>query len=62
MDIAALSIGLANHQVRSDAGVAMMRNVMQTMEQQGLDLINLLQTSPVSAKHPSLGNAIDVKL
>ncbi|WP_404455664.1 YjfB family protein [Oceanobacillus kapialis] len=61
MDIAALSMAMANQQVRSNAGLAVMDNSMKMMEQQGEDLMKMLQQEAPSAPHPSLGNQIDLK-
>lgn len=58
MDIAALSVVMANQQVRSNAGLAVMKNAKEMMEQQGDQTIEMLnQTVP----HPTTGNQIDVK-
>ncbi|MEC5424499.1 putative motility protein [Virgibacillus sp. C22-A2] len=61
MDIAALSIGMANQRVRSEAGLAIMGNVMNVMEQQGLQLMEMLQQPISPAPHPSLGKQVDLK-
>lgn len=62
MDIAAMSVVMANHQVRADASLAVMSNVKDMLEQQGQQLVEMLQQTSSSVPHPSLGNIIDVKL
>lgn len=57
-----MSVAMSNQQVRSDAGLAVMNNAKQVAEQQGQQLIEMLnQSQGASAPHPSLGNAIDMK-
>lgn len=60
MDIAAMSMAMNNHQVRTDASLAVMDNIKNVAEQQGLQLMEMLQDS--TPPHPTLGNQIDVKL
>lgn len=62
MDIAALSIGMANQQVRKEAGVAIMDKSMIMMEQQSLQLMDMLQQPAPQASHPSLGGQVDMKV
>lgn len=52
MDIAAMSIVMANTQVRRDASLAVMK-------QQGGQITGMLESA--SVPHPTLGNKIDVK-
>ncbi len=61
MDIAAMSVVSSNQQVRADASLAVMKNAKGLMEQQGQQLIEMMQTPQASAPHPSLGSSIDVK-
>ncbi|HLS09903.1 YjfB family protein [Lentibacillus sp.] len=63
MDVAAASVVMANQQVRADASLAVMKNAKNTAEQQGQQLIEMLNQSQVpSASHPTLGKAVDIKL
>ena len=62
MDIAAMSVVMANHQVRADASLAVMNNVKNVLEQQGQQLVEMLQGTTSSAQHPSLGNIIDISI
>lgn len=55
-----MSVVMANQQVRTDASMAVMDNIMDVAEQQGLQLMDMLQDS--TPTHPTLGNRIDVKL
>jgi hypothetical protein len=55
MDIAALSVVMANSQVRSDASLAMMANIKNLMNQQGNQLTDMLSKSVADAPHPTLG-------
>jgi len=64
MDIAGLSVVMANQQLRTDASLKVMGNTKDVMEQQGAQLIEMLQQSTPStpkAPHPSLGKNIDMK-
>lgn len=61
MDIASLSIAMTSQQVRGEASVAVMNNVKRVMEQQGDQLVGMLQQSVPTPSHPSLGNMIDAK-
>lgn len=57
-----MSVVMSNQQVRSDAGLAVMNNVKQVAEQQGEQLMEMLnQSQSASVPHPSLGNTIDMK-
>lgn len=61
MDIAALSVVMSQQQVRADAGTAIMSNVKDVAEQQGEQLLDMLDTPVASAPHPSKGQSIDFK-
>lgn len=61
MDIAALSVVMANHQVRTDASLAVMNQVKGLIEGQGEQLVEMLNSSKTSAPHPTLGSNIDLK-
>jgi hypothetical protein len=62
MDIAAMSVIMAHQQIRTDASVAIMNNVKDLVQQQGRQLIEMLEQSGSPAPHPSLGKTIDIKL
>ncbi|RYG71629.1 putative motility protein [Lentibacillus lipolyticus] len=60
MDVAAASVVMANQQVRADASMAVMDKAKNTMEEQGKQLVTMLEQSHVpSPSHPTLGNMID---
>lgn len=61
MDIAALSVVMANQQVRASAGLSIMNKSMGIAEQQNQQLVDMLQKSSVQAPHPSLGKMVDVQ-
>ncbi|WP_099159432.1 YjfB family protein [Virgibacillus ndiopensis] len=61
MDVAAVSVAMANTQVRADASLAIMGKVKGLMEQQGQQMMEMLQQSGPQAPHPSLGNVIDLQ-
>ena len=62
MDIAALSVVMANSQVRSDASLAVMTNIKNLMNQQGNQLTEMLSQPVVEVPHPTLGKSVDIKL
>jgi hypothetical protein len=61
MDIAALSVVMANQQVRTQANLAVMDNAKKVMEQDGAQLIEMLNQPNTPVAHPSKGFQIDVK-
>lgn len=62
MDIAALSVIMANQQVRTQADLAVLDNAKKVMKQNGAQLIEMLNQSNPPVKHPSKGMQIDVKV
>jgi len=64
LDIAALSVVLANHQLKTQASIAVMNHAKNFAELQGQQLVDLLKSSQISPtpSHPSLGTQIDVKV
>lgn len=62
MDIAAMSVVMANSKVRSDASLAIMANIKNLMQQQGNQMTEMLNQSVANAPHPTLGNSVDIKL
>ncbi|WP_083249230.1 YjfB family protein [Bacillus solimangrovi] len=57
MDIAAISMALSQMNVQSQVDISMMKKTMNTAEQQGNALMEMLQ-----APHPTAGRNIDIKL
>ena len=60
MGIAALSMAKAQSQVKADASLKVMANVKDMMNQQGEQLIEMLETSS-SVPHPTLGGKVDIQ-
>lgn len=60
MDIAAMSVVLNNSQLRMESSLAMMNHTKQLAQQQGEQLIEMLEQS--SAPHPTHGKTIDVSV
>jgi len=60
MDVAGLSIIMAENQVKRDASLAMMRNVKDMMNEQGQQLVDMLSQTTPAAPHPTLGQHIDI--
>lgn len=61
MDIAGMSVVLANHSVRRDASMAMMSKTMDVMEDQNAQLIEMLNRS-TDTPHPTSGRSIDLNI
>lgn len=61
MDIAKMSMALANHQVRQDASLLMMKKAMNVTEESHMQLLEMMQTSVgADAPHPTSGKSIDI--
>jgi hypothetical protein len=58
MDIAAMSVILAQGQVAQQASVQIAAKVMDTAEVQGAELIKMMEQSVV----PDIGRSVDIKL
>ena len=58
MDIAALSVAMANVEVAQQVGVSLAAKAMDNIEIQGQSLIKMMEQSVT----PDLGQTIDVKL
>ena len=57
MDIAGLSIAMSQANVKQQVSFGLMNKVMDQSEQQGSDLLKMLDQS----MHPNLGQSIDIK-
>lgn len=62
MDVAAMSVMLHNQQLQADAGLKVMSKAKNLMEQQGEQLVEMLQTSEATTPHPTSGKSIDVSV
>jgi galactitol-specific phosphotransferase system IIB component len=60
MDIAALSVAMSSTRFVQNASIAVMDNIKNVAEQQGSQLLDMMQES--LPEHPTLGNQIDIKL
>ncbi len=58
MDIAALSIAMAQSRVQSQASVQLAAKVMDTAKVQGSELIKMMEQSV----NPDIGRSIDIRL
>lgn len=62
MDIAAMSVALENQQVQSDASLQVMSKTKDYMEEQGEQLVDMLQSSQKNISHPDLGKSVDISV
>lgn len=61
MDIAKMSMALANHQVRQDASMLMAKKVMNIAEDGSEQLLEMMNASVAqNAPHPTSGKSIDL--
>lgn len=60
MDIAALSMAMKQQQLQTNASMAIMNKSKQVAEQDGEQLINMLEQSMPT--HPTLGRSVDISL
>lgn len=60
MNISSLNPTAALRAVNDGAGLMVMKKALDTVNQDGQNLVNLLQQSTQSASSPSLGNKIDI--
>lgn len=58
MDIAGMSVAMKQQQLQSNASMAVMNHSKQVAEQDGEQLINMMEDSMPA--HPTLGNSIDI--
>ena len=62
MDIAALSIGLSHSEVKQQASLAVMNNVIDQAKIESINMIQMLeQSASMPVQHPYLGSKIDIK-
>jgi len=62
MDVAAMSMMLNNQQVKADASLKVMSKTKNLMEQQGEQLVEMLQSPQAPVPHPTSGNSVDVSV
>lgn len=58
MDIAALSVVMANSSVKGQAGMLVAKQQMEAMKNQGTELVDMIEKSVT----PNKGQSIDIKL
>lgn len=62
MDIAGLSTVMTHSQVKQQASLSVMKSALNTAENQGDALVDMLnQSTEQQAPHPHLGGKIDLK-
>ncbi len=63
MDIAALSMGLAQTSLLNDVGTAVLSNTLEQARSTGSDIVEMLDASAMERSvYPELGGNIDVML
>ncbi|MUV37358.1 hypothetical protein JNUCC1_01164 [Lentibacillus sp. JNUCC-1] len=62
MDIAALSVVMANQQTKADASMMVLNRTKNVMEEQGAQLVQMLEASAPQAPHPNLGSQVDLSV
>lgn len=61
MNIAAMSSVLSQAQVKQQASLAVLKSAMSTADTNASGLIDMMNQSVGQAKHPYLGNTIDMR-
>ena len=62
MDIASLSMGLAQSRALNQVGTAMLAKSLDDMESTGAQMVNMMTTSMELSVNPAVGANIDVYL
>lgn len=60
--IPTLSVLSAQEKVASKAGTAMLAKTLDTQEQNGAALINMMRSSMEKTVNPSVGNQVDISI
>lgn len=60
MDIAALSMVSSQSSAQNAAGIMVLKKAMNTMDQTGQAVVNLIQTATPALSLPHLGQNIDI--
>ena len=61
MDIASLSLNMSQAALKNNASIALAKKVMNVSQQQGSDLLQMLNQPVIATPHPTLGHHIDLK-
>lgn len=63
MDIASISMAMAQSQLSTDVGIAVLDNAMETSETLGEGLIDLMSSSAMELSvNPTTGSNIDIRI
>lgn len=62
MDINVVSSIMASHHLRSEVSIAVMDKTKNVMEQQGEQLLDMLQQTDSKEPHPTHGNTVDIQI
>ncbi|MDQ0206857.1 YjfB family protein [Alkalicoccobacillus murimartini] len=61
MNIALLSMAMSQANVGQQVSLSVMKQAKETSEQQGEDILKLMDSAQPLAKHPHAGQTMDVK-
>ncbi len=63
MDVASLSLAMADMSIRSDVGVKMLSKAMDTNEALGAGLVNMLDAAAMEQSvNPNVGSLMDIRI
>ena len=63
MDIAALSMAMAQQKTMDEVGTAMLRNALDMQEDVGAEVVEMIDSASMERSiHPSVGASIDISV
>jgi hypothetical protein len=62
MDIAALSMAMSQNKIMSDVGTAVLSKAIDTGEQMGQSIVNMIDRSMELSVNPNIGSNIDISV
>ena len=62
MDIAALSMAMSQNKIISDVGTAVLSKAIDTGEQMGASIVNMIDRSMELSVNPNIGSNIDISV
>ena len=62
MDIAALSMAMSQNKIMSDVGTAVLSKAIDTGEQMGQSIVNMIDRSMELSVNPNVGSNIDISV
>ena len=62
MDIAALSMAMSQNKIMSDVGTAVLSKAIDTVEQMGASIVNMIDRSMELSVNPNIGSNIDISV